>query len=152
MLTQTLKSAPRSVDGARSAREQTGIDVMLQLDARASLAGDRLRLARALAHLVQNAVTFAPPGTVVTVTTMDDPERGMVRFIVEDRGAGIEPEQCRALFQRFDLHEAAGGRPAGGRGRGGPYVRMVAEEHQGAVAVRSGPGCTKVAFEVPVGE
>jgi signal transduction histidine kinase len=137
------------VDGARSAREQTGIDVMLQLDAQASIAGDRQRLGRALTHLVQNAVTFAPPGTVVTVTTMDDAERGMVRFIVEDHGAGIEPEQCRALFQRFDVREAAGRRRVGGLGLGLAYVRMVAEEHQGAVAVRAAPGCTRIAFEVP---
>jgi signal transduction histidine kinase len=137
------------VDGARSAREQTGIDVMLQLDAQASLTGDRQRLGRALTHLVQNAVTFAPPGTVVTVTTMDDPERGMVRFIVEDRGAGIEPEQCRALFQRFDVREAAGRRRVGGLGLGLAYVRMVAEAHRGAVAVRAAPGCTRIAFEVP---
>jgi signal transduction histidine kinase len=139
------------VDGARSAREQTGTDVMLQLDARGSISGDRVRLARALTHLVQNAVTFAPPGTVVTVTTMDDPERGMVRFIVEDRGIGIEPEQCRALFQRFDVREAAGRRRVGGLGLGLAYVRMVAEEHEGAVAVRAAPGCTKIAFEVPSG-
>ena len=139
------------VDAARSAREQTGIDVLLQLDARESLTADRGRLGRALGHLVQNAVTFAPPGTVVTVTTMDDAERGMVRFIVEDRGAGLEPEQCRALFQRFDFREAAGRRRVGGIGLGLAYVRMVAEEHQGAVAVRSAPGCTRIAFEVPVG-
>lgn len=139
------------VDGARSTRDQTSIDVMLQLDARGSITGDRQRLGRALAHLVRNAVTFAPPGTVVTVTTTDDPERGMVRFIVEDRGVGIEPEQCRALFQRFDVREAAGRRRVGGLGLGLAYVRMVAEEHQGAVAVRAAPGCTRIAFEVPAG-
>jgi Signal transduction histidine kinase len=137
------------VDGARSAREQTGIDVLLQLDAQGSIMGDRLRLGRALAHLVQNAVTFAPLGTVVTVTTTDDHERGMVRFVVEDHGVGIEPEQCRALFQRFDVREAAGRRRVGGLGLGLAYVRMVAEEHQGAVAVRAAPGCTRIAFEVP---
>jgi two-component system sensor histidine kinase SenX3 len=98
---------------------------------------------------VQNAVTFTPAGTVVTVTTMDDLERGMVRFIVEDRGVGIEPEQCRALFQKFDVREAAGRRRVGGLGLGLAYVRMVAEEHQGAVAVRAAPGCTRIAFEVP---
>ncbi|NUO38619.1 MAG: HAMP domain-containing histidine kinase [Gemmatimonadaceae bacterium] len=137
------------VDGARSTREQTGIDVMLQLDARGSITGDRPRLGRALAHLVRNAVTFAPPGTVVTVATTDDPERGMVRFVVEDHGVGIEPEQCRALFQRFDVREAAGRRRVGGLGLGLAYVRMVAEEHRGAVAVRAQPGCTRIAFEVP---
>jgi signal transduction histidine kinase len=137
------------VDGARSAREQTGIDVLLQLDATCGLAGDRVRLGRALGHLVQNAVTFAPPGTVVTVTTTDDAERGTVRFTVEDRGAGIEPEQCRALFQRFDVREAAGRRRVGGLGMGLAYVRMVAEEHGGIVTARSEPGHTKIAFEVP---
>ena len=137
------------VDGARSAREQTGIDVLLQLDARRSLAGDRVRLGRALAHLVQNAVTFAPPESVVTVITTDDAERGTVRFTVEDRGAGIEPDQCRALFQQFDIREAAGRRRVGGMGLGLAYVRTVAELHGGAVAARSAPGCTRIAFEVP---
>jgi signal transduction histidine kinase len=137
------------VDGARSAREQTGIDVLPQLDATYGLTGDRVRLGRALGHLVQNAVTFAPPGTVVTVTTTDDAERGTVRFTVEDRGAGIEPDQCRALFQRFDVREAAGRRRVGGLGMGLAYVRMVAEEHGGIVTARSEPGCTRIGFEVP---
>jgi signal transduction histidine kinase len=138
-----------AVDGAESARQQTGIDVMLRVEARRSVAGDRQRLARALTHLVQNAVTFAPPGTVVTVTATDDDARGVVRFAVEDRGAGIAPDQMRALFQRFDVREAPGRRRVGGLGIGLAFVRTVAELHGGVVAARSEPGCTKIGFEVP---
>jgi signal transduction histidine kinase len=153
----TLERAPLEVadvvalgvDGALSAREQSGIDVMLQLDAQRRVIGDRQRLSRALAHLVQNAVTFAPPGTVVTVTTSDVAERDAVRFTVEDRGAGIEPEQMRALFQRFDVREAPGRRRVGGLGMGLAVVRMIAELHGGVVAARSQPGHTKVGFEIP---
>ncbi|HET9013253.1 MAG TPA: HAMP domain-containing sensor histidine kinase [Gemmatimonadaceae bacterium] len=148
-LVQPSDVAALGVDGARSAREQTGVDVMLQLDARRGIVGDRLRLGRALGHLVQNAVTFAPRGSVVTVTTSDDDDRGTVRFAVEDRGAGIEPEQLRALFQRFDVREAPGRSRVGGLGLGLAFVRMVAEQHGGVVAVKSTPGCTKIAFEIP---
>jgi len=137
------------VDGARCAREQTGIDVLLQLDARRSVMGDRLRLGRALTHLVQNAVTFAPPGSVVTVTTSDVAERDAVRFTVEDRGAGIGPEAMRGLFQRFDCREAAGRRRVGGLGVGLAFVRTIAELHGGVVAAKSQPGRTSIAFEIP---
>jgi signal transduction histidine kinase len=139
------------VDGACSAREQTGIDVLLQLDAGRTLMGDRERLGRAVAHLVQNAVTFAPPGTVVTVTTTDVPEREAVRFTVEDRGAGLDPQQMKALFQRFDVRDAPGRRRIGGLGMGLAFVRTIAELHGGVVAARSEPGYTKIGFEVPCG-
>lgn len=149
-LVQPCDVATLGVDGARSAREQTGIDVRVQLDARRPFVGDRLRLGRALAHLVQNAVTFAPRGSVVNVATSDDDERGTVRFTVEDQGAGIEPDQLRALFQRFDVREAPGRSRVGGLGLGLAFVRMVAEAHGGVVAVKSAPGYTRIAFEIPV--
>ncbi len=117
------------VDGARCAREQTGVDVLLHLDALRPLVGDRLRLGRALTHLVQNAVTFAPPGTVVTVTTSDVAERDAVRL--------------------FDVREAPGRRRVGGLGLGLAFVRTIAELHGGTVQASSEPGHTTIAFEVP---
>ncbi len=138
-----------AIDNASSAREQTGVQVVSQLDASSRITGDRARLGRALTHLVQNAVTFAPKGTVVTVTTEDVPARGMVRFTVEDHGAGIAPDQLDALFRRFDCREAPGRNRVGGLGMGLAFVRAIAEAHGGTVGAESRAGRTTVWFEVP---
>ena len=122
---------------------------MLQLDARRAFVADRLRLGRALAHLVQNAVTVAPRGSVVTVTTSDDDERGTVRFTVEDHGAGHRARSAPRPLPRFDVREAPGRSRVGGLGLGLAFVRMVAEAHGGVVGVKSAPGYTTIGFEVP---
>ena len=147
---ETADIVALGIERARCAREQTGVDVVAQLDARRRLVADGKRLGRAVTHLVQNAVTFAPPGTVVTVTTTAVAERGMLRFAVDDLGAGIEPEQLRALFQRFDVREAPGRRRVGGLGMGLAFVRMIAELHGGSAGAASTNGATKVWFEIPL--
>jgi signal transduction histidine kinase len=138
------------VAGAQSALEQTGADVVLHLESHRSFVADRARLGRALAHLVQNAATFAPPGSPVVVTASDTPERDAIRFSVEDRGPGIDPEQLRELFQRFDARETPGRRRVGGLGVGLALVRTVAEQHAGAVGATSVKGHTKFWVEIPI--
>jgi signal transduction histidine kinase len=138
------------VELARDAIEQTGIHVVSEGTAQRHFTGDRARLGRALAHLVQNAVTFAPRGTAVVIATRDDHQRGTVRITVEDRGAGIEPDQLRALFQPFDCREAPGRTRVGGLGMGLAFVRAIAEAHGGVVGARTCEGKTQVWFEVPV--
>lgn len=138
------------VSGARCAREQTGIDVVLRQHARRHFMGDRNRLGRALAHLVQNAVTFAPPGSPVIVTSKDDDARGAVRFTVEDNGPGIEPQQLLTLFQRFDARETPGRRRIGGMGMGLAVVRTIAEQHAGVVGAESEKGHTTFWLELPI--
>ena len=138
-----------AMEGSRDARDQSNVQVDVLGSADRVIAGDRVRLGRALAHLVRNAVSFAPPGTPVTVTITDDAARGMIRFAVEDRGAGVNPEQARDLFQRFDCREAIGRRRVGGLGVGLAYVRTIAEVHDGRVGAGLEPGRTTIWFEVP---
>ena len=137
-----------AIHGSRDVRKQTGVQVDVRGGAHRVIDGDRTRLGRALAHLVQNAVSFAPPGTPVTITITDDTERGMIRFAVEDRGAGVDPLQARELFQRFDCREAIGRRRIGGLGVGLAYVRTIAQVHDGRVGAGLEPGRTTFWFEV----
>jgi signal transduction histidine kinase len=138
-----------AVEGARSACEQTHVAVSLRLESHRQLLGDRTRLARALTHLVQNAVTFAPPGTEVAVTAADESGRDAMRFTVEDHGPGIEPDRLREIFARFDVRESLGRRRIGGLGVGLAFVRTIVERHGGRVGAESQPGRTTVWIEVP---
>jgi signal transduction histidine kinase len=137
-----------AVDGAQSACEQTHVTVSVRVESERQLLADRTRLARALTHLVQNAVTFAPPGTEVVITVSPGPARAM-RFTVEDRGPGIEPERLRELFAHFDVHESLGRRRIGGLGIGLAFVRVMAERHGGRVGAESAPGQTRFWIEIP---
>jgi signal transduction histidine kinase len=139
-----------AVAGAQSAREQTGVDVVLRLESHRPFVGDRGRLGRALAHLVQNAVTFAPPGSLVVVTASDGAGRDAVRFSVEDHGPGIEPQELRQLFQRFDVRDTLGRRRIGGLGIGLALVRTIAEQHAGVVGATSVKGHTTFWLELPI--
>jgi signal transduction histidine kinase len=137
------------VDGAQSAREQTHVTASLRLESHRQLRGDRIRLGRALTHLVQNAVTFAPPGTEVVITASEEPGHDMMRFTVEDHGPGIEPDRLRELFAQFDVRDTLGRRRIGGLGIGLAFVRMIAEQHGGSVGASSRPGHTRFWMEVP---
>jgi len=141
--------AELGIQGSRDAREQTGVQVEVRDGSSRVITGDRARLGRALTHLVQNAVSFAPPGTQASVTISDDVSRGMTRFAVEDRGAGVDPRLARELFRRFDCREAIGRRRVGGLGMGLAYVRTIAEAHDGRVGAGLEPGRTTFWFEVP---
>ncbi len=141
--------AELAIQGSSDAREQTGVQVKVRGSSCRVILGDRARLGRALTHLVQNAASFAPTGTRVTVTILDDESRGMTRFAVEDRGAGVDPRFAHELFQRFDCREVSGRRRVGGLGVGLAYVRTIAEAHDGRVGAGLEPGRTTFWFEVP---
>jgi signal transduction histidine kinase len=138
-----------AVDGAQSAREQTHVEVELHVQSSRHFMGDRTRLARALAHLVQNAVTFAPHGSSVIVIASEVPDGKAIRFTVEDHGPGIEPQRLRELFAHFDVRESLGRRRIGGLGVGLAYVRIIAERHGGTAGAESQRGRTRFWIELP---
>jgi two-component system, OmpR family, sensor histidine kinase KdpD len=87
-----------------AAREQVG-DTLARHELRTDVESDRLvrvdpRLtATALAHLLENAAQYAPPGSVVEVTAAVTDAGLVVR--VRDRGPGIATEDLPHIFERF---------------------------------------------------
>jgi two-component system sensor histidine kinase KdpD len=71
---------------------------------------DAALLERAVANVIDNAVTFSPPGQTVRVeaATFD----GTVELRIVDRGPGIRPDQREQVFQPFqrlgDQHTGTG--------------------------------------------
>ena len=99
---------------------------------------DREALSRAVANLLENAGKYSEPGTPILVLARR--AGGSVQISVEDRGAGIPPEEQGKLFERFV--RGAEARRAGirGIGIGLALVKSVAEAHGGSVKLASEPG------------
>jgi signal transduction histidine kinase len=113
------------------------------------VAADRGLITQVVKNLVNNAITYSPEKTTVTVSTALEAET--VRVCVEDRGYGIPPESVDRVWEKFyrvereghDKHEES-------TGLGLSFVREVVEQHGGNVAVQSELGRgSKFSFTLP---
>jgi two-component system, OmpR family, sensor histidine kinase MprB len=104
----------------------------LHLDTRpTTVLGDRVRLERAVANLLENARKYAPDGPV-EVCVADG------RVTVRDHGAGLPEPDLPHVFDRFYRSETARGAP--GSGLGLAIVRQVVEAHGGTVTAANADG------------
>lgn len=103
---------------------------------RARIAGDRVALREMLRNLVDNALRYAPDGTVDIQAT---PVAGFrVALTVSDRGPGISEDEKEAVQQRFTRGRA--GQSQSGSGLGLAIVRSVALAHGGSLWLHDRPG------------
>lgn len=113
------------------------------------LRADPDRLAQALRNLVGNAVEHTAEGKGLVRLKIEAHEGGRIRFLVEDDGPGIDPDQREHVFERFHRTDSARDRASGGTGLGLAIVRAIAEAHGGSVtAGASVEGGASVALEL----
>jgi two-component system, OmpR family, sensor histidine kinase BaeS len=105
-------------------------------------------LSQALRNLLDNALRYAPEGSVITVETAL--RGGALRVAVRDTGEGIAPEDLLHIFERFYRGEKSRSRETGGAGIGLALVQEIARAHGGDVGAASSPGATTVWFSLPV--
>ena len=118
--------------------EHKKIEIMTSVEPDLQVHGDRSQLHAAVSNLVENAVTYSPEGSRVTVTAqLDD---GDVRLTVTDNGIGIPGEELDRIFERFYRVDPARARATGGTGLGLSIVKHVAASNGGTVEVWSEPG------------
>ena len=118
------------------------VDGTRPLDRR--LVGNRVQLVSALANLIDNALTYSDPGSVVLVSTAELDDH--LELAVVDHGIGIPAQDLERIFERFYRVDRARSRRTGGTGLGLAIVRHVATNHGGEVRVtsREGEGATFV--------
>ncbi|MBL4771519.1 MAG: HAMP domain-containing histidine kinase [Planctomycetes bacterium] len=103
--------------------------------------GNGSRLGRVIGNLLDNALSFSPPGGEIQVRVQVEGDR--VRAHVLDRGPGVSVEKRGLLFQRFSQ---AGDRPHAAQSAGGSvglglfYCRTTLEAWGGAIGYSDRPG------------
>jgi signal transduction histidine kinase len=102
---------------------------------------DDKRMIQVLSNLLSNALKFTPEGGDVEVGVTRDPQRlGGVLVAVKDTGCGIEPEQCRYIFDRLYQVRGEDAESNGGLGLGLYICRELVRLHGGEIWVESTPG------------
>jgi signal transduction histidine kinase len=103
---------------------------------------DEQKLLRVFHNLTRNAVEAMPEGGKLRVAV--DKVGEQIQWTVSDSGPGIPPELRGRLFELF----ATGKK--GGTGLGLAIVKKVVDDHQGTIAVESGPGGTTFVIRLPL--
>ena len=107
-----------------------------------TVVGDERQLVSALVNLLDNAIKYSEPGSIVELEA--DRQGGWVVITVRDQGIGIPSKDLERIFERFYRVDRARSRETGGTGLGLSIVRHVASNHGGTVEVasREGEGST----------
>ena len=100
--------------------------------------GDRDQIHAAVSNLVENAVTYSPEASKVSVTAKSID--GEIQITVTDHGIGIPNEELERIFERFYRVDPARARTTGGTGLGLSIVKHVAASNGGRVTVWSEQG------------
>jgi two-component system sensor histidine kinase ChvG len=119
------------------ARRETG-------DARIAFARPRMdtavvmgkpdRLARAINNILDNAVSFSPPGGLVEIAAARVGDE--VRIRIDDEGPGVPPEAREAIFNRFHSVRPEGDGFGRHSGLGLAIARAIVEGHDGEIDVQ----------------
>ncbi|MEO3785883.1 ATP-binding protein [Actinocorallia sp. B10E7] len=127
-----------SVDRARTAAEAKGTELVVTGATGLQVRGDQELLHTALKNLIDNAISYSPERTRVTVETriLD----GHAELSVTDQGIGIPERELERIFERFYRVDPARSRETGGTGLGLAIVKHVATKHGGEVTVWSKEG------------
>jgi NtrC-family two-component system sensor histidine kinase KinB len=126
--------------------------VSLEVDVPATLphvAADPARIEYVFANLLGNALKFTEPGGTVKIEARaDEGSDNLVRFAVQDSGAGIPQEYIGRVFDRF--FRVPRSKQAHGAGLGLAIAKEIVEAHGGTIGVESREGRgSRFSFTLP---
>ena len=92
------------------------------------------RLARAITAIIDNAVSFSPPGGLVEIAAARVGDE--VRIRVDDEGPGVPPEAREAIFNRFHSVRPEGENFGRHSGLGLAIAEAIVKGHDGEIDVQ----------------
>lgn len=103
-----------------------------------AVTADARGLRTILTNLIQNAVAFAPDGSVVCIKA--EPHGPIVDISITDQGPGVDPADIPRLLRPFEQGENALTRRAEGAGLGLPIVELLCTAMGGRLKLTSALG------------
>ena len=92
-------------------------------------------ITRVISNLVENAIKYSGPGTIVEVNTWDDEK--WVYIEIKDNGVGIPEEELSNIFEKFYRIKNDANHSIKGTGLGLYLVKYFVELHGGTISVDS---------------
>jgi two-component system sensor histidine kinase ChvG len=117
----------------RGQGEDRDVKVVTNLPADGLIArGLEGRIAQVITNLLDNALSFAPDGSTITITgePLDD---GMVRVIIEDQGKGIPEDNLASIFERFYSERPSAEAFGNHSGLGLSISKQIIDAHDGRI-------------------
>lgn len=131
--------------GTELNRRTGRIEIIGDLSDNVLVNGDRLRIIRVLANLLDNAERHATSRITVTLRA----DGSMATLEVLDDGAGIAAEHREVVFERFTRLDASRNRDAGGTGLGLSIAREIAEAHEGTLTIQDSARGARFVLQLP---
>ncbi len=117
--------------------EDKDIDIQLNTPPQVvTVRGDRSKLQRVVANLLDNAIRYTPPGGTVTISVEIDTAHAKVAIV--DTGMGIDANDLSHIFERFYRGDKCRSTP--GSGLGLSLALAIIRAHGGDITVKSTPG------------
>jgi heavy metal sensor kinase len=116
--------------------DEKDLSIEIKVPPQCLLYGDKSKLQRALANLLDNAIKYTSSGGNITVFVKKDEK--WVIISVHDTGIGILPKDIPHVFDRFFRADESRSEP--GAGLGLSLVRAIVHAHGGDIKVSSDPG------------
>jgi two-component system sensor histidine kinase KdpD len=134
-----------AADAAETGDHPMEVDVAESIEAPV----DGALIASVVHQLIDNAVTFSPPDSPITIGLRRDGDDALIE--VTDRGPGVPPDKREAVFERFADWRPPDYEDRPGTGLGLFISRAVAREHGGEASIADGPaGGTMLLVRLPV--
>jgi len=91
------------------------------------ISGDPLLIQILVNNLIDNAVKYSPPASLITIILKKEPGQGMLEVL--DEGYGIPRKEYKRIFQKFYRVGNEDTRTAQGTGLGLYLCRKIAQDH-----------------------
>ena len=137
--------AAECVQSMRTLAAAKSITLSAESDGELAVIADESLLARLVVNLVDNAIKYASPGGIVTVST--EHSSAGPQLSVSDNGPGIPQDFQARIFERFfraDQSRTRRGNAGGGAGLGLSIAKWIAEAHGGTLVLTRSDGAGTV--------